>query len=88
MIGNKGFTFGLILALFEQFFLSFLFLENEPLIPRTNMFNIADWVYSDDLYEYRGLPDSLTVGDSLVYTFVFAALTFVLGILYMRRKEF
>ncbi|MCG3217755.1 MAG: hypothetical protein KAR35_02055 [Candidatus Heimdallarchaeota archaeon] len=88
IIGNKGFTFGLILALFEQFFLTFLFLENEPLIPRTNMFNLADWLYSDDLYEYHQLPSSLSVADSLIYTVIFCLGTFVLGIYYVRKKEF
>jgi hypothetical protein len=88
LVGNKGFTFGLILALFEQFFLSLLFLENEPLIPRTNMLNIADWLYSDDLYEYHNLPDSLSLADSLIYTVLFGLATLVLGALYMRKKEF
>ncbi|MHA1910846.1 MAG: hypothetical protein ACTSYA_04030 [Candidatus Kariarchaeaceae archaeon] len=88
IVGNKGFTFGLILALFEQFFLGMLFLENEPLVPRTNMLNLADWIYSDDLYEYRRLPDSLSVADSMIYTVIFGILTFALGVYYMRKKEF
>lgn len=86
-IGNKGFTFGIILALFEQFFLSLLFLANNKWIPRTNMLKIADRLFGK-YFEYEDAPKGLSYFESWLYLIIFTAVFLVIGAAYLRRREF
>ncbi|MHA2169529.1 MAG: hypothetical protein ACXAB7_06505 [Candidatus Kariarchaeaceae archaeon] len=90
-IGDRGFTLGIILALFEQFFLSLLFLADNRWIPRTNLTKIADRVLGDYLNyneDYGNLPGSLSYFESWLYVIGFALIFLVVGATYLRRREF
>ncbi|MHA2272920.1 MAG: hypothetical protein ACXACI_13725 [Candidatus Hodarchaeales archaeon] len=85
-IGNRGFTFGVTLAIFELFLLSLLFLADEPYIPRTNLQVIADDLFGN-LYNYtpKGTEDLLY---SWGFVGLLAVVFFVVGAAYLRIREF
>jgi hypothetical protein len=85
-IGNRGFTLGVILAIFELFLLSLLFLSDEPYIPRTNLQVIADDLFGS-LYNYtpKGTEDLLF---SWAYVGLLAVSSLVAGALYLRVRQF
>ncbi|MFX0114439.1 MAG: hypothetical protein ACFFB3_07815, partial [Candidatus Hodarchaeota archaeon] len=85
-IGNRGFTLGVVLAIFELFLLSLLFLSDEPYIPRTNLQVIADDLFGS-LYNYtpKGAEDLLF---SWAYVGLLAVGSLVAGALYLRIRQF
>jgi len=85
-IGNRGFTLGVFLAMFELFLLSLIFLTDEPYIPRTNILVIADSLFGS-LYNYdpKGTPNLFF---SWGYVGLLALGSFVAGALYLRIREF
>lgn len=92
-LGDRGFTLGVFLAIFEPFFLSLLFLQNSRYIPRNNVLRIADYLFESDFdlnaeSGFGGFPSSLTIWFAILYTFFFSGLIMVLGALYYRRREF
>jgi hypothetical protein len=87
MIGNRGFTFGVLLAMVETFFLSLLFLRDSKYIPRTHLQNVLDDLYGN-FYYYTSAPDGLDLIDSYLYFIIFSAITFAIGLLYFRQKQF
>ena len=85
-IGRRGFSLGVILCIFELFFLSLLFLEDEPYIPRTNLFVIADSLFSPTFtYNSSKAPDLLF---SLGYVAFMGIIWFILGAYYIKRRQF
>ena len=81
-IGNRGFSLGVLLAIFEMFFLSIFFLADEPYIPRTNLS-----VIGDELFD----PQTVSSSDflwSLGYVAFVAIGTFIVGAYFVRRREF
>jgi hypothetical protein len=86
-IGNKAFTVGMIVALFERFFLSLLFLGDEPYLPLTNLQTIASELFGN-LYSYyptKEVPDFIL---SQFYLIFLGGIFLLLGLLSIRRKEF
>jgi hypothetical protein len=86
-IGNRGFTFGIILALFEQFFLSMMFLADNKWIPRTNLLKIADKLFGKYFY-YEDAPGGLSLFDSWLYVIVFCIAFLFIGASYLRKRQF
>ncbi len=88
-IGRRGFTIGILLAIFELLFLNTLFLQDEPYIPRTNLQVIADEVFGT-LFTYN--PSANKVAPELwfswTYSILAAMLFFFLGLLYLRYREY
>ncbi|MFX1512799.1 MAG: hypothetical protein ACFFCQ_09455 [Promethearchaeota archaeon] len=85
-IGRRGFALGVMLAIFELFFLSLLFLSDEPYIPRTNLQVIADKVF-DPVYTFDvdKAPDFLF---SLGYVGFVAVAIFLIGTYYLSNRQF
>ncbi|MFQ5977558.1 MAG: hypothetical protein ACE5OZ_05465 [Candidatus Heimdallarchaeota archaeon] len=85
-IGNRGFTLGVVLAIFELFLLSLLFLADEPYIPRTHLQVIADELFAP-LYTYspKGSVDLLF---SWSYVGLLAVGSLIAGAVYLRIREF
>ncbi len=89
-IGRKGLSIGILLAIFELFFLGILFLDDEPYIPRTNLQVIADKSFGP-LYTYtpsnplKTLPDVIF---SWTYVIIVAAAFFLIGMMYLKYREF
>jgi len=87
-IGKRGFTIGILLAVFELFFLRFFFLEDNALMPVTNLQVIADGLFGD-LYNYI-VPPTVILPDitaSVLYIIVSTILLVSVGILYFRKKQ-
>lgn len=85
-IGNKGLTIGIIVALFESFFLSLLFLADSQYIPRTHLQNIAS-SYFKPLYTYVN-PNNVTLTFSYLYLIIGTVILFGVGMYYLRNREF
>jgi hypothetical protein len=86
-IGSKAFTIGMIVALFERFFLSLLFLSDEPYLPLTNLQTIASELFGN-LFTYnpsKEVPDFVL---SQFYLIFLGLIFLLLGLLFIRRKEF
>ena len=85
-IGTRGFSLGIFVAFFEIFISRMLFLETDPNMPRPNLQAIGEYLFSDYISKpTSGLP---SVGYSIMYVTVVTILLVLLGIFYMRRKEF
>lgn len=85
MIGNRGFLLSLLVALFELLFVSLLFLNNSPLIPQTNLYRIANELLPRHVD--FDTPSKLTFFNAILYTIIFTTIVFVLGALYLRKRE-
>ncbi|HKZ42732.1 MAG TPA: hypothetical protein VJ044_17345, partial [Candidatus Hodarchaeales archaeon] len=86
-IGNRAFTIGVVVALFERFFLSLLFLRDQPYLPLTNLSTIAGELFSP-LYTYaptQVVPDFIV---SQLYVVLLACIWAIAGLFLMRYKEF
>ncbi|OLS26704.1 MAG: hypothetical protein HeimC3_08060 [Candidatus Heimdallarchaeota archaeon LC_3] len=86
-IGSRAFTIGVIVALFERFFLSLLFLRDQPYLPSTNLQTIAEELFRP-LYTYSPITEVPDFILSQLYLFLLAGLFLVLGLLFIRKKEF
>ncbi len=88
-LGRKGLGIGILLAIFELIFSNMLFLQDEPIMPRTNLQVIADEVFGS-LFTYT--PDSNKVAPELwfswTYAFIAAVLFFIIGMLYLKYREY
>lgn len=84
-VGNRGFTLGILLALTETFFISLLFLEGSGYIPRTHLNQLAYLSYKTELSD---LETNFSFEYALSYLFIFGIVSYILGILYFRRKQF
>lgn len=89
-LGDKGFTLGVMLAIFEPYFLSLLFLDSSKYIPRNNLLRLADKIYGSDftLDGFNNFPKSLDMAWALSYVGIFALIFLIGGALYYRRREF
>lgn len=87
MIGNRGFTFGILIAMFETFLVNLLFLRDNKYIPRTNIEHLANELMGN-LYPYNSAPASMDLLFNYIYFFTFTIVTFALGIYYFRNKQF
>jgi hypothetical protein len=89
MIGNKGFTFGIFLAIFEPLFLGLLFMKNSPHIPQTNVLRIASVLFEDDMSRWIYVPASvISTQYAWSYAIIFMLLVLISGGLYLRKREF
>ncbi|MHA2098256.1 MAG: hypothetical protein ACW99A_06190 [Candidatus Kariarchaeaceae archaeon] len=93
-IGDRGFTLGVVLAIFEPYFLSLLFLQSSRYIPRNNVLKMADMAFgsSFDLDDQppplNSFPSSLTTLWAISYVLIFALIFLLLGTRYYRRRDF
>ena len=87
LIGKRGFSLGVMLAVFESFFLNLLFLADSRYMPRTHLENIAG-TYFDPTYVYQTKPVGLTPLLSYLYVLGLMLASYLLGIWYLRRREF
>jgi hypothetical protein len=85
MIRDWGFTLSLLIAIFDIVFVSLFFLNNSPIIPLTNLNRIANSLLPD--YVYFNTPSDLTLTGAWSYVFIFTAVVFVCGALYIRMRE-
>ncbi len=85
MIRDWGFTLSLLIAIFDIVFVSLFFLNNSPIIPLTNLNRIANSLLQD--YVYFNTPSDLTLAGAWSYVFIFTAVVFVCGALYIRMRE-
>ncbi|MHA2362836.1 MAG: hypothetical protein ACXAC7_02680 [Candidatus Hodarchaeales archaeon] len=85
-IGEHGFTLGVLAAIFELFITGFLFLNDNPYMPRTNLQVIASELFPDKYFEYTvsGVPDLFT---SILYVIVSTVLFVAVGVYYFQNKE-
>lgn len=86
MIGNRGFTLGLFLAIFEPIFLSILFLSGNKYIPQTNIMRIVYELYGEDVIGL-GLNTDISYAYSWTYVLIFFVLVNIMGAYYLRRRE-
>jgi ABC-type transport system involved in multi-copper enzyme maturation permease subunit len=87
MIGNRGFTFGILIAMFETFLINFVFLANNKYIPRTNIEHLANDLMGN-LYDYTSAPASMDTTFNYIYFIAFTIVTLILGLYYFRNKQF
>lgn len=87
MIGNRGFTLGIFMAIFEPFFISLLFLQNSPYIPQTNVMRIASVLFENEMAAYLS-TDAVSHLAAWIYTFAFSIVILFIGALYLRKREF
>jgi hypothetical protein len=83
MIRDWGFTLSLLIAIFDIVFVSLFFLNNSPIIPITNLNMIANSLLPDNF----NTPSDLTLTGAWLYVFIFTAVVFVCGALYIRMRE-
>ncbi|OLS22020.1 MAG: hypothetical protein HeimC3_32850 [Candidatus Heimdallarchaeota archaeon LC_3] len=86
-IGNKAFTIGVIVALFERFFLSLLFLRDQWYLPSTNLQTIAVELFSP-LVSYDPITDVPDFVLAQSYLIFLSVVFLVFGLFFIRRKEF
>jgi ABC-type transport system involved in multi-copper enzyme maturation permease subunit len=87
-IGSGGFRIGVFVAILELFFLNFLFLVDDPSLPRTNLKVIADRLFGDNFTYSVGnkvLPDFST---SIIYIIVVTIVFLIIGLIYFKKREF
>lgn len=90
-IGSKGFGIGVFVALIELFFLNFLFLVNDPLVPRTNLRIIAHELIGSK-YPYD-VSNKLISGfssydNALIYVAIVTILFLLAGLIYVKTRDF
>ncbi len=86
MIGNRGLLLCFMLAIFELFFISFLFLGDSPYIPQNNLYEIANEILPDHVD--FDTPKDLKLWFAQIYVTLFPIVVFVLGAFYLRKREF
>ncbi len=87
-IGKRGFALGVMLSIFELFFLTLLFLRDEPYIPRTNLFVIGDNLF-DPMFPREYLPDNPPdILFSWGYVGFVAIAVFLIGMYYVSQRQF
>ena len=86
MIGNRGLLLCFMLAIFELFFVSILFLSDSPYIPQNNLYEIANYILPDHVD--FDTPLDLKLGFALIYVTFFPIIIFFLGAFYLRMREF
>jgi len=86
MIGNRGLLLSFMLAIFELFFISMLFLSDSPYIPQNNLYEIANDILSDHVD--FDTPKDLKLWFAQIYVTIFPIVVFVLGAFYLRMREF
>ncbi|MCY3414401.1 MAG: hypothetical protein INQ03_22330 [Candidatus Heimdallarchaeota archaeon] len=84
MIGNRGFTFGLILAIVEPLFLGFLLLEDNKYVPITNIMRISQEIF----IEFFNTDSKVDLTWSIWYTVIFTFIILVSGGYYLRKREY
>lgn len=86
-IGNRGFSLGVMIAVIEAFFLDLLFLANSEYMPKTHVKHFLG-EYFEDYYVYNELPTTVSLTDSYLYVLAFALVSFIIGLWYLRRRQF
>lgn len=85
-MGRRGFSMGVFIAILELFFLSLLFLNDDPIIPRTNLKVIASELFGGAYnYSAQGIPD---LTEALLYVIGVSVGLVVAGCLYFRQQQF
>ncbi|MFX1257678.1 MAG: ABC transporter permease subunit [Promethearchaeota archaeon] len=85
MIGNRGLLLSFILAIFELFIISMIFLSDSPYIPQNNLYEIANDILPDH-YDID-TPKDLKLRDAWIYVTIFPIVVFVGGAFYLRMRE-
>jgi len=87
MIGNRGLLLGLMLAIFEVFFVSLFVLSDNLYIPQTNLYKIAEELFIE--YEYIEFepPNDLELLNAWLYSIIFSITVFIGGAFYLRIRE-
>ncbi|MBA7557194.1 hypothetical protein ES705_49936 [subsurface metagenome] len=86
MIGNRGLLLSFMLAIFELFFISMLFLSDSPYIPQNNLYEIANDLLPNHVD--FDTPDDLELLNAWIYVTIFPIVVFVVGAFYLRMREF
>lgn len=90
-LGSKGFGIGVFVAIIELFFLSFLFLTDDALVPRTNLKIIAHNLLGTN-FSYNGtsnfIPSLSSVNNAYLYILVVTIAFLAIGFLYFKRRDF
>lgn len=90
-IGTRGFGIGVFVAIIELYFLNFLFLSDDALVPRTNLQIIANH-YIGGSFPYNQTSNfiaSLTnFENAVIYVFVVTVALLVAGLLYFKYRDF
>ncbi|MCH8908458.1 MAG: hypothetical protein IH840_15330 [Candidatus Heimdallarchaeota archaeon] len=87
---KSGFTYGIMFAVVEQFFLPFLFLADSRYIPKNVTLMIADSMFTNFDVQSYGINPASNFTFTWAYQFaaVFTLLMLILGGWYYRRREF
>lgn len=85
MIGNRGLLLSFMLAIFELFFISMLFLSDSPYIPQNNLYEIANDLLPDH-FDFD-TPKDLKLRNAWIYVTIFPIVVFVGGAFYLRMRE-
>ncbi|MFX1395272.1 MAG: hypothetical protein ACFFAH_17155 [Promethearchaeota archaeon] len=85
MIGNRGLLLSFVVAVFELFIISMIFLSNSPYIPQNNLYKIANDILPDH-YDID-TPKDLTLQNAWIYVSIFPIVVFVVGAFYLRMRE-
>ncbi len=86
MIGNRGLLLMFMLAIFELFIISMLFMSDSPFIPQNNLYEIANDLLPD--YVNFDTPKDLKLRSAQIYVIIFPIVVLVLGAFYLRKREF
>jgi len=86
MIGNQGLLLSFILAIFELFIISMLFMSDSPYIPQNNLYEIANAILPDHVD--FDTPKDLKLWFAQVYVTIFPIVIIALGAFYLRMREF
>lgn len=85
MIGNRGLLLSFMLAIFELFFISMLFLSDSPYIPQNNLYEIANDLLPDH-FDFD-TPKDLELQNAWIYVTIFPIVIFIGGAFYLRMRE-
>ena len=90
-LGSKGFGIGVFVAIVELFFLNFLFLSDDALVPRTNLKIIANQFLGTN-FPYNVKSNFITslsnYGNALLYVFTVTAAFLVIGFFYFKYQDY
>lgn len=90
-LGSKGFAIGVFVAIIEIFFLNFLFLTNDPIVPRTNLRIIAnDLLGANYTYDIKStiIPSLSSLSNAYLYILVVSVIFSAIGYLYFKTRDF
>ena len=85
MIGNRGLLLSFMLAIFELFFISLLFLSKNPYIPQNNLYEIANDLLPNHVD--FDTPNDLELRNAWIYVTIFPIVVFFGGAFYLRMRE-